>query len=64
MEDALKVATSNPARILKLRNKGSLEIGKDADIVLVDRETFTIDTVIARGKSNGAKEGYCSEGNL
>lgn len=50
MEDALKVATSNPARILKLRNKGSLEIGKDADIVLVDRETFTIDTVIARGK--------------
>ncbi|SHJ98279.1 beta-aspartyl-dipeptidase (metallo-type) [Geosporobacter subterraneus DSM 17957] len=50
MADALKVVTENPARILKLKNKGTIEIGKDADIVLVDQETFTVDTVIAKGK--------------
>lgn len=50
MEEALKVVTSNPARILKLKAKGNLEIGNDADVVLVDRNTFSVDTVIARGK--------------
>ncbi|MFT9494824.1 beta-aspartyl-peptidase [Anaerosolibacter sp.] len=50
MEDALKVATSNPARILKLKNKGSIEVHRDADLILVDQKTLTIDTVIAKGK--------------
>ncbi len=50
IEDALKVATSNPARILKLNDKGTLERNKDADIILVNKDDFTIDTVIAKGK--------------
>ncbi|MDF2548388.1 MAG: beta-aspartyl-peptidase [Anaerosolibacter sp.] len=50
MEDALKVATSNPARILKLKNKGSIEVRRDADLILVDQKTLSIDTVIAKGK--------------
>ena len=31
LEKALKVVTSNVAAILKLKNKGSIETGKDAD---------------------------------
>ena len=49
VETALKVITSNPARNLKLHNKGRIDIGKDADLVLLDRD-LEIDTVIARGQ--------------
>ena len=40
METAIKVITSNVAELLKLDNKGSIESGKDADLVIVDDETF------------------------
>lgn len=50
LETAIKVITENPAHILKLKNKGVLKEGKDADIVLLDKETLTIDTVLAKGK--------------
>lgn len=49
LEKALKVVTSNVAAILKLRNKGSIETGKDADIVILDNE-YRISDVIARGQ--------------
>lgn len=47
---ALQVITANPARILKLRGKGSLTAGADADIVLLDGKTLEIDGVIAKGR--------------
>jgi beta-aspartyl-dipeptidase (metallo-type) len=50
LESALQVITSNPARILKLKNKGEIGEEKDADLVLLDKEKLTIDTVIAKGK--------------
>ncbi|MEY9866922.1 beta-aspartyl-peptidase [Peribacillus sp. RS7] len=50
LETALKVITTNPAQVLKLSNKGSIQIGKDADIVLLQKETLSIATVVARGK--------------
>lgn len=50
IEDALKVITSNVAKVLKLKNKGTIEIGKDADLVLVKEDSLEIDTVIAMGK--------------
>jgi beta-aspartyl-dipeptidase (metallo-type) len=50
LESALQVITSNPARILKLKNKGEIREEKDADLVLLDKEKLTIDTVIAKGK--------------
>ncbi|MFY0760411.1 beta-aspartyl-peptidase [Metabacillus dongyingensis] len=50
LESALQVITSNPARILKLNNKGEIREEKDADLVLLDKEKLTIDTVIAKGK--------------
>ncbi|MBS2969311.1 beta-aspartyl-peptidase [Metabacillus sp. KIGAM252] len=49
-EEAIKVITSNPAAILKLTQKGIIAEGKDADLVLADKETLQIRTVIAKGQ--------------
>ena len=49
LEIALKVATSNPANILKLKGKGFVREGYDADIVLLDGN-FNIVHVMAMGK--------------
>lgn len=49
IQTALKVITSNPARNLKLNNKGNIQIGKDADIVILDKD-LEIDTVLAKGQ--------------
>jgi beta-aspartyl-dipeptidase (metallo-type) len=48
LEKALKTVTSNPADILRLKYKGRLEAGKDADIVLLDRN-YSISDIIASG---------------
>jgi beta-aspartyl-dipeptidase (metallo-type) len=50
LETALEVVTSSPARILKLRGKGQLVPGADADIVLLEPETLLVRGVIARGR--------------
>ncbi len=47
-ETAIKVMTSNPARILKLNNKGFLKEGYDADIVILKDQKII--HVIARGQ--------------
>ncbi|MGN7393126.1 beta-aspartyl-peptidase [Peribacillus frigoritolerans] len=49
LETALKVITTNPAQVLKLSTKGSIQTGNDADIVLLQKETFAIVTVMAKG---------------
>jgi beta-aspartyl-dipeptidase (metallo-type) len=49
LEKALKTVTSNPADILRLKYKGRLEAGKDADIVLLDGK-YGISDIIARGE--------------
>lgn len=50
IEKALKVITSNPARILGLKEKGRILEGMDADIVILEKETLDIDSVLAKGK--------------
>ncbi|UCZ55353.1 beta-aspartyl-peptidase [Bacillus shivajii] len=50
LEKALKVATENPAKVLKLETKGVLEEGKDADILFISKDDFTIHSVMANGK--------------
>ncbi|SFG56974.1 beta-aspartyl-dipeptidase (metallo-type) [Halobacillus alkaliphilus] len=50
LEDALKVITSNPSQILGLHNKGIIEAGKDADLVLMDPESLEIHTVLSKGQ--------------
>jgi beta-aspartyl-dipeptidase (metallo-type) len=49
LDTALMVLTSNPARILKLRQKGGIMAGGDADLVLLDPD-LNIHTVFAMGK--------------
>jgi beta-aspartyl-dipeptidase (metallo-type) len=49
IEKAIKVITENPAKILKLKNKGTIEEKKDADIVILDKD-LEINTVISMGK--------------
>jgi beta-aspartyl-dipeptidase (metallo-type) len=49
LTDALKTMTVNPARVYKLNKKGRLTEGKDADILVLDKN-LDIETVIAKGK--------------
>lgn len=49
-EKAIKTITSNPAKILKLKDKGRIEKGFDADLVLLDEKNLEIQTVIAKGQ--------------
>ncbi|MDP4169799.1 MAG: beta-aspartyl-peptidase [Bacillota bacterium] len=50
LEVALRVITQNPATILKLNKKGMISEGKDADLVLLNKEDYSINTVFALGK--------------
>lgn len=47
---ALAVGTATPARMLKLRGKGQLVEGADADVVLLDAASLEVRGVIARGR--------------
>ena len=49
LETALRVATSNPADILKLKGKGYIKEGYDADLLLLD-EHFNIIYMMAMGR--------------
>jgi len=48
LAQALATVTHNPARILQLPGKGSITVGNDADLAIID-EDFQIHTVIALG---------------
>lgn len=50
LEDALRVITSNPAQVLKLTQKGMIQQGKDADIVLLEKDSLNIHSVVAKGQ--------------
>lgn len=49
IETALKTITENPARILKLKNKGKVETDFDADLILIEKD-LSINSVMANGK--------------
>lgn len=48
--EALAVITANPARVLKLPQKGRIRVGGDADLVLLSRGTLSVDSVLAGGR--------------
>lgn len=50
LEIALRAITSNPAKILKLTQKGRIAPGMDADLCLLNQDTLDVETVIAKGK--------------
>jgi N-acetylglucosamine-6-phosphate deacetylase len=47
--DAIKMITTTPARILNIDRKGSIEAGKDADIVIFDKD-INIETTMIKGR--------------
>ena len=51
IELALKPITSNPAKLLKLKDKGVIAVGADADLVLVDGQTLNLSDVYAKGRA-------------
>lgn len=51
LEIALRAITSNPAKILKLAQKGRIAPGMDADLCLLNQDTLDVETVIAKGKA-------------
>lgn len=50
MEDAIRIVSTNVARHLKLHSKGELLEGKDADILIVTKDSLGLRYVIARGE--------------
>lgn len=50
LASALAVVTANPARALGLAGKGSLGVGQDADLLLIDPETLAIERVMSGGQ--------------
>lgn len=49
LQQALLPVTQNPAAILKLKGKGTIAPEMDADLILADKDTLDIDTVLAKG---------------
>lgn len=47
---AIAVITENPAKIYGLSAKGKIAEGKDADLVIADKSSLEIETVIAKGQ--------------
>ena len=50
IEQILPCVTANTAQVLKLNNKGTLEAGKSADLLILEKETLEIREVISGGK--------------
>ncbi len=47
---ALTTATLSPANIWDLPRKGRIEVGADADLLLLDRDTLALRATIAGGQ--------------
>jgi predicted amidohydrolase len=41
--------TSNPARLLKLRHKGSIAVGADADLLVLSHDTLQLRYLYVKG---------------
>jgi beta-aspartyl-dipeptidase (metallo-type) len=50
LAQTLSHVTSNTAAVLKLEGKGRLEVGCDADLLVLRRDTLEIKDVVARGR--------------
>jgi beta-aspartyl-dipeptidase (metallo-type) len=50
IEQTLALVTKNTAAVLKLPSKGQLEVGRDADLLVLHRDSLEIKDVIAQGR--------------
>jgi len=48
--DVLPLFTCNTARVLHLHRKGRVQVGMDADLLILNAETLAIEHVLARGR--------------
>ncbi len=51
LADAIASISLSPAQILRLKNKGRVTVGADADVNLLDKNSLAISRVIAKGKT-------------
>jgi beta-aspartyl-dipeptidase (metallo-type) len=69
IEQTLALVTMNTATVLKLASKGQLEVGRDADVLVLHKDSLEIKDVIAQGRHlvrDGEitfKEKFLSESN-
>ncbi len=50
LEDAVRMASLNPAKAIGVDNeKGSIEVGKDADLIIFD-ENINVSKAMVKGK--------------
>ena len=58
LADAIKMASLNPARVIGMdKTKGSLEPGKDADIIVID-EGIKVHLTLVKGKVEYNRDGF------
>jgi len=50
IEQTLALVTKNTAAVLKLARKGQLEVGRDADVLVLHKDSLEIKDVIAQGR--------------
>jgi beta-aspartyl-dipeptidase (metallo-type) len=50
LEDVLPLFTCNTARVLHLPRKGRVQVGMDADLLILDAQTLAVVHVLARGR--------------
>jgi len=60
LEDMLPLFTANTARVLKLSNKGRLDAGKDADVLILNKDSLELFRVFSRGRCL-VKDGQMAE---
>jgi len=46
LEDAIYMITQTPAKVVGLENKGSVEAGKDADVIIFDKDINILTNII------------------
>ena len=57
LEDALTLVTTNTSQALELESKGKIEKDYDADLLIINKDTFKLNEVFMKGRqmmSNGA----------
>ena len=51
LEDAVRAASYNPAQAIKIDDRaGTLDAGKEASLVLLDKETLEIREILFKGE--------------
>lgn len=63
LEDALKLFSTNPAFFYKLKQKGEIKVGKDADLLLFD-EDYNVTDFFVRGRKMITKGKLVAKGTF